>query len=189
MLFIFLEKRMAALKLERMIGLSKDVFEVMKNRRSVRKFKREKVSEKDLRLIAESARMTPTSVNQQSRKFTIIQNATLIKRLDKALGSNGYGLYDPDALLLISSPRHNTYSQIETGLAVQNAYLAATALGLGTVWTDQIRNRCDERGIRLILDELEIPSSHICWCVLPIGVPAEPPAEKKRTEQIHYIGS
>lgn len=88
---------------------------------------------------------------------------------------------------MISSPRHNTYSQIETGLAVQNAYLAATALGLATVWTDQIRNRCDEVAIRKLLTEIKIPTDHICWTILPIGVPAENLASKERREEIIYI--
>ena len=52
---------------------------------------------------------------------------------------------------------------------------------------DQIRNRCDEPIIRKILNELAIPIDHICWCVLPIGVPAEEPDAKERTETIHYI--
>lgn len=165
-----------------------DVFETMRKRRSTRKFTRDPVKKEDLLKIAEAARMTATSVNQQSREFTIIQNQGMIKRFEKALGSFGYGLYEPQALLLISSPRDNTYSQIETGLAVQNAYLAATALGLATVWTDQIRNRCDEPTIRQLLNEVHIPLDHICWTVLPIGVPAENQSAKERIEKINYIG-
>lgn len=164
-----------------------DVFETMRQRKSTRKFTRAPLNKDDLLKIAEAARMTATSVNQQSRQFTLIHNQAFIQRLETNLGGYGYGLYEPQAVLLISSPRDNTYSQIETGLAAQNAYLAATALGLSTVWTDQIRNRCDEPAIRQLLNEVNIPSNHICWTILPIGVPAEEPDAKERTETIHYI--
>lgn len=149
---------------------------------------RSPLSKEDLLKIAEAARMTAASVNQQSRQFTLIHNQAFIQRLETNLGGYGYGLYEPQAVLLISSPRDNTYSQIETGLAAQNAYLAATALGLSTVWTDQIRNRCDEPAIRQLLNEVNIPSDHICWTILPIEVPAENPPTKERTEKINYIG-
>lgn len=168
--------------------MSNNIFDVITQRRSTRVFSNKTVSKDNLVKIAEAARMTPTSVNQQSRKFTIVQNEKLIKQLDQTLSGYGFSLYNPNAILLISSPKNYTYSQIETGLAVQNAYLAATALGLGTVWTDQIRGRCDEPAIRSILNKMGIPDNHICWCVLPIGVPDESSISKNRTEEINYIG-
>lgn len=149
------------------------------------------MSHDDLLAIAKAARATPTSVNSQSRKFTIVQNKPLIQKLaavlGQVIGQPSYDFYRPDALLLISSRNGYTYSQIETGLAVQNAYLAATALGLGTTWTDQIRNRCDDGSVRDVLTEMAIPKNHICWTVLPIGFPAENPPIKDRIEEINLI--
>lgn len=171
--------------------MTKDIFEVIHNRNSIRHFTDEKIAREDLKKIAEAARATPTSVNLQSRKFTMVQNKDLIQKLARAIGSvigqADYDFYKPDAIFLISSPRGYTYSQIETGLAVQNAYLAATALGLGTTWTDQIRNLCDEPAVRKALDEMGVPSNHICWTVLPIGVTAAQPQRKARTETIQII--
>lgn len=170
---------------------TKDIFEVIHDRRSVRQFTDEKIPKADLEAIAQAARATSTSVNLQQRKFTMVQNKELIHKLAKALGSvmgqRDYDFYKPDAILLISSPRGYTYSEIETGLAVQNAYLAVTALGYGTVWTDQIRNNCDEMPVREVLDEMDIPSNHICWTILPIGVPANQTASKERMEKINII--
>lgn len=170
---------------------TENIFDVMKNRRSIRSFTDEKIEREDLEKIAKAARATATSVNLQRRKFTIIQNKALIHKLAQAMGQvmgdPTYDFYNPDAIFLISSPRHYAYSQIETGLAVQNAYLAVTALGLGTVWTDQIRNMCDEPLVREVLDEMAIPGQHICWSVLPIGVPANRPAVQQRTEEINII--
>lgn len=166
-------------------------FDILHSRRSIKQFTDDEIPYKDLLEIAKAARATPTSVNLQSRKFTIVQNKPLLKELASALGQAigqpGYDFYNADALLLISSRRGYTYSEIETGLAVQNAYLAATALGYGTTWTDQIRNLSDENNIRSVLNKIDIPSNHILWTILPLGVPAEDPPVKKRTEEINII--
>lgn len=168
-----------------------DFFETIHRRSSIRHFTKEKIPKEELLKIAQAARATPTSVNLQQRKFTMVQNKPLIQKLAGALGAAigqpDYDFYEPDAIFLISSPRGYTYSEIETGLATQNAYLAATALGYGTVWTDQIRNNCDHPAVRAVLGEMDVPSSHICWSVLPIGVPAMRPVPKERTEEIHII--
>lgn len=171
--------------------MKKDLFDIIHSRKSIREFTNDTVSWTDLQAIAEAARATPTSVNLQTRTFTIIQNKALIQKLEGALGAaigqRDFNFYNADAILLISVPAGYTYSQIETGLAVQNAYLAATALGLGTTWTDQIRNQCDDKQVRSVLGEMKIPDSHICWTVLPIGVPATQPIAKERTEPIRII--
>lgn len=170
---------------------NKQFFDILHSRRSIKQFTDERIPYEDLLEIAKAARATPTSVNLQSRKFTIVQNKPLVQELastlGQAIGQPGYDFYNADALLLISSRRSYTYSEIETGLAVQNAYLAATALGYGTTWTDQIRNLSDEKAIRTVLNKLDIPSNHILWTILPIGVPAENPSIKNRTEEINII--
>lgn len=168
-----------------------EIFEVIHNRKSIRQFTDEQISKADLQVIAKAARATPTSVNLQTRTFTMVQNNKLIQKLEKAIrtaiGQPDFYFYNADSLLLISVPAGYPYSQIETGLAVQNAYLAATALGLGTTWTDQIRNQCDNEQVRSVLREMKIPDSHICWTVLPIGFPASQPSAKDRTEPITII--
>lgn len=171
--------------------MENDLFDIIHSRKSIRQFIDAKVSRADLQTIAEAARATPTSVNLQTRTFTMVQNKTLIQKLENvlgiAIGQHDFNFYNADSLLLISVPAGYPYSQIETGLAAQNVYLAATALGLGTTWTDRIRNQCDDDQVRSVLSEMKIPDSHICWTVLPIGVPASQQTAKERTEPITII--
>lgn len=168
-----------------------DFLTLIAERRTIRRFTQEKIKREDLLAIGQAARATATSVNGQRRKFTLVQNKDLIKALAQALGQvmgdPHYDFYQADSILLISSPRGYAYSEIETGLAAQNAYLAATALGIGMAWTDQIRNNCDQKPVRQVLNQMAIPSNHICWSVLVMGIPAEIPAAKERTEEVHII--
>ena len=90
-----------------------EVFEAIRQRKSIRQFSKDAVKKEDLLKIAEAARMSATSVNQKSRKFKLVHTQALIKKLDRALSSYGDSFYKAQAILLISSPRDNTYSQIE----------------------------------------------------------------------------
>lgn len=168
-----------------------DMLNLIVERRTIRKFTKEKIKHEDLRAIGQAARATATSVNLQRRKFTLVQNKELITLLaqviGQVMGDSNYDFYQADSILLISSPRGYAYSEIETGLAAQNAYLAASSLGIGMAWTDQIRNNCDNKLVRQLLNQMDIPSNHICWSVLAMGIPAEIPALKKRTEEVHII--
>jgi nitroreductase len=171
--------------------MTRDFLDFINERRAIRSFTNETIPKEYLLAIAEAGRHSSTSVNSQSRKFTIVQNKSLIDQLAHAMSTvmqqPTYDFYSPDALILVSVPRHNNYGQIETALAVQNMWLAASALNLGTTWTDQIRNLSDEPAVREVFNQLEIPSNHICWTILPVGVPAEDPAPKERTEEINFI--
>lgn len=171
--------------------MTQEFLNLINKRQAIRAFTGERISKGDLLAIAEAGRHSPTSVNSQSRKFTVVQNKVLITELANAIGGvmnqSDYDFYNPDALVLVSVSRHNNYGQIETALAVQNMWLAISALGLGTTWTDQIRNLSDEPVVRAVFNQLKIPNNHICWTILPVGVPAENPALKNRTEEINII--
>ena len=63
-------------------NMSEDsVFEVMKNRRSVRKYKPDPVPQEDVNKIIDAARMAATSGNQQPWKFLVIQDRDRIDAL------------------------------------------------------------------------------------------------------------
>lgn len=169
----------------------KEFIDIMKSRTSIRKFTDEQLEKDDLIKIADAGRYSPTAMNKQTRKFTIVQNASMITELaraiDREINQGDYNFYNPNAIILISVPKKNSNGQVETGLAAQNMWLQATALDIGMVWTNQIRNLSDEPEVRTVLDSLDIPKNHVCWCVLAVGIPDETPEVKEQNEPIHYI--
>ena len=88
--------------------MKKNLFDVIHNKKSIRQFTDKKVSRADLQAIAEAAHATPTSVNLQTRTFTLVQNKALIQKLKIALvaaiGQRDFNFYNADSLLLISVP-------------------------------------------------------------------------------------
>src|SRR5512145_1510950 len=58
-----------------------NIWNVIQNRRSVRKFKPDSVPEKDILKILDAARMAPTSGNQQPWKFLVIKDRKKINQM------------------------------------------------------------------------------------------------------------
>ncbi len=61
-----------------------DVSEVIKKRRSIRKFKPDTISDEKIRLLLESARLAPSGTNTQPGRFIVIKDDETKKKLQKA---------------------------------------------------------------------------------------------------------
>jgi len=168
-----------------------EVIHAILTRTRVRKFTDQKIEEEKLKIIADCARASPTGKNRQARKFTVIQNSEKIQKLAQAiaktLNRSDYRIYDCNAIILISFAEDDIYGQCDSSCAIENIYLAAASMGLGAVWINQLRDKCNEPEIRSVLDSFQIPKNHIICGFSALGYPAETPAPKERTEPIAFI--
>jgi len=168
-----------------------EVINAILTRVSIRKFTDQRIEDEKLKLIADCAKAAPTGKNRQARKFTVVHNREKIQQLAQAIAKvhnrSDYRIYDCDAILLISFAEDDIYGQCDSSCAIENAYLAAESLGLGAVWINQLRDKCNEPEIRKILDSFHIPHNHIICGFVALGYPAEKPAPKERTEPVEFI--
>jgi len=166
-------------------------FDVVRDRRSVRKFKPDPVPEGHLRQILDAARMAPTSGNQQPWKFLVVRDRDLLDLLKDTcteqslaarrarLGSitpeqaESVSRYYADYLsapvyvvvLTDNESQYPTYNHWDGPLAAGYLMLAARALGYGTVFcTDSIPEEITRQ-------VFEIPDRYTRVCITPIGVP------------------
>ena len=104
---------------------------------SVRKFTEQKIEEEKLKILTECAKASPTGKNRQARKFTVVQNREKIQQLARAvaetIGVQNYRMFDCDALIIISFDENDGFGVYDSSVAIQNIYLAAHSLGLGSV--------------------------------------------------------
>jgi len=100
---------------------------------------------------------------------------------------DSYDFYSPDTLILASNPRDNGNGLADCAVALENMFLAAHAIGVGSVWINQAKLVCDVPEVRALLDEFEIPKDHIVWGMAALGMAAENPAPKPRNMTINYI--
>jgi nitroreductase len=164
---------------------SKDIFEVIKNRQSVRKFKSTPVPKKHLTKILEAANYAPSPRNRQAWKFVVVQEREtfdLIKEeCIKKSGENSRQYFTdylsaPVYVVILSSTKtKNPANDITAGvLAAENLFLAARALGYGTVFC---ANSIPEDVTKKVLN---IPDEYQRICITPIGVPDEWPKMKTK---------
>jgi nitroreductase len=181
-----------------------DLWQVFKNRRSVRQFKPDAVPEADLRRILDAARSAPTSGNQQPWKFLVVREPATIAALHEAcvqrrLGSNAMGGMATDAerqreseirkalagyfsapvyivVLTDNSSKYPDYNHWDGPLAAGYLMLAARALGYGTVFITDVIPETVTRKV------LSIPERYTRVCITPLGVPqAWPDSPPKRS--------
>jgi len=180
-------------------GADSDFWNVIYNRRSVRKFKTDAIPEADIRKIIDAARMSPTSGNQQPWKFLVIRDKKLILQMMEACIKESLTRYDanPNAnetrdqfkdrisrtlasgyfsapvFIVVLTDNNSTYPDYnhwDGPLAAGYLMLAARALGYGTVFiTDAIPENVTK-------EVLQIPDTYTRVCITPLGIPVEWPA-------------
>jgi len=170
--------------------LDTDLFEVMKRRRSTRKFETKEVESWKVDKILAAADTAPTAGNFQGFEVFYIKNKKMKEELVKASNNQPY-VNSPIVLVYCKNPSRVKLQFPEetlTKFAIQDAtlaaaysQLAATALGLSTIWIGMI----DEKKVSKIIGTDLIPSSILC-----IGYPVKrkhPKPRRNLSELIHVL--
>ena len=162
------------------------------NRKSCRSFLNKNISENDLKAIVCAGVKAPSAMNMQTWHFTVLQDKFLISKLAKTIGKvlnrEGYDFYKPDALIITSNEKSNKNGDLDCACALQNMFLAAESLGIGSVWINQLKGICDNAEIRKVLNELKVPKTHDVYGMAAIGYPASKNYPKDKNETvIDYI--
>ncbi len=145
--------------------------EVIKKRRSIRRYKETPVPKEKILKILEAAKMAPSAAHRQPWHFIVVEDKEAIKKLAKSPWAADapvmiVGLADQEA-----SPN---WCLNDHGIAFEHIVLAATDLGLGTCWMGQSNRE------ELVKDLLGIPDKYKVVALTPVGVPDETPSPKER---------
>jgi nitroreductase len=151
-----------------------DVLEVIRIRRSIRKYRPEPIPDEKLETILEAARLAPSADNRQPWRFVVVQDTERKKALAKVADDQTF-LGDAGAIVVgIGDPETSMeWHQKDTMIAMEHMVLEATALGYGTCWIGAF----DEDVVKNLL---KIPTRMKVVALLPIGIPDEKPAPTQR---------
>ena len=159
-------------------------------RRSSRKFKSEAIPRSDLELIVKAGLYAPSAMGKQTWQFTVITDGAKISRLadaiGTALGREGYDMYRPAAIVITSNAKTAKYGVDDNACAMENMFLAAHSLGIGSVWINQLRDCCDEPSVRGILTEYGLPEDHAAYGIVALGYADEEPKPKDRIGKVKF---
>lgn len=160
-------------------------------RRSVRTFETEKnISREDLQTIVDAARMAPSAMNRQTWTFVVVQNQEKIQKLAAAVGkamgrAEGYNFYLPNAVVICANDMNaNPMGVQDCACAMQNIFLAANALGIGSVWINQLLDTYNDPEVRALLTDLGLPAEKKAIAMAALGyAAAEVPMREKKPEE------
>ena len=109
--------------------------DVIRNRRSIRKYTEEKVSEEQIREILEAAFLAPTASNRQEWRFIVIENREMLEKMAEI---NPYAKMTKDCAFSIivgyEKGISDKFGVVDCGAAIQNMMLQAHSMGIGSVW-------------------------------------------------------
>ncbi len=160
-----------------------NVYDAVKSRRTIRKFKQDPVPSEDIKKIIDCARLAPYGANLQPLKFAVITDENDRKNLYPLIKYAAYLTdWNPSfeecppvyiAVLTDTSLKAADKSECDCGAAVMSMWLEAEELGLGSCWLGAIdRNKIKEK-----IMKLKKQTSHsnviIVSYMLGLGYPAQ----------------
>ncbi|MBU0651264.1 MAG: nucleoside triphosphate pyrophosphohydrolase [Proteobacteria bacterium] len=117
------------------------MLELMRKRRSVRKFKKDRIAQTAMDDLKEAALRSPSSRGNRPWKFFFVQDAEVITRLSRCKESGSAFLKDASLAVVVCGDETVSDVWIEDcSIAAIIVHLAAESLGLGSCWI-QVRNR------------------------------------------------
>ncbi len=167
-----------------------DALKAILSRRSIRKYLPKPVPAPIIKEILKAAMSAPSAGNQQPWHFVVIDDPQILGRVPSC---HPYAAMVPEAPLAIlvcgdlESDIHRGYWVQDCSAATENILLAATALGLGSVWLGVYPRQDRVLGLKKLLG---IPERIVPFALVPIGWPAEekPPPNRYRKSRIHRNG-
>ena len=166
-----------------------EFYEVVKARRSVRKYKVMAVEKEKIDRILEAARLAPSAANIQPCQFFVVQS-TDVKRQLKAAYAPDWFHNAPviivgcvDTRLAWRRSDGKSYADVDLAIAMEHIILAATAEGLGTCWIGAFNPEP-------VRQALQLPAELEPVAMTPLGHPEVMPAPKQRkplTETVKFV--
>jgi len=158
-----------------------NLFDVIKTRRSIRKYKKKDVSDEIIRKLIDTTRYTPSSRDSQPWEFIIIKNKETKRQLAEIKGKENEEILSkaPVTIAICVDTNKSPSRWIEDGAcAAMNILLMAHNLGLGAVYVTGYSQTTPE--ITPILQGiLSLPKHVMPVCLIAIGYPDEMPEPKE----------
>ncbi len=163
-----------------------ELFEAIRNRRSVRRFSGRPVEDEKLQALFEAVRMSPSWANRQCWRFVVVRDVRTreaisdLSYVESFFAPKGYkvnpskkGLAEaPVVIVACADPAQSgsiwdqPYYMTDAGIASQTLMLAAHGLGLGTVFVGVF----DDPKLRSLLN---IPAGIRIVGLFPVGYPLD----------------
>lgn len=158
------------------------------NRRSIRKYTDQPVSEEQGKMLLEAAMCAPSAGNEQPWQFVLVRERQLLDEVPKYHPYSSMIKQASVAILVCADTRLSKYDVDywiqDCAAATENILIAAQDMGLGAVWLGVYPLPERVEGLRKLFN---IPNEVIPFALVPVGYPAEHkgPENRYRKDRVH----
>lgn len=162
--------------------------EAIFKRRSVRRYTNQAIRAEDITQLLQAAMAAPTARNCQEWEFVVVRDKAMFQKI-MAVHPYAKMLAQADCAIVVCGNTKRemapNYWPADCGAATQNILLAATALGIGSVWLGVYPN---EERMAAVSRLLNLPQHIKPLNIISLGMPDEKLAEVNRFDpaKIHY---
>jgi nitroreductase len=189
----------------------KEILDIIRNRRSIRRFLQKQLEDDVLGQIIEAGRYAPSGGNNQTSHMIVIQNAVELEELRKLVeeefckmeyNENTYKSlihsieasqkgnyrfhYDAPTLIVVANRIGYGNAMADSACLLENMMIAAASLGVGTCWINQLHWLDENPNIRQKLYSLGLETNETICGGLALGYPVD---TMKQLEPLKRVGN
>ena len=172
--------------------MNTDFIDLIKTRRSCRRYKPDQIDDRTLQAVLEAGTYAPTSKGQQSPFIVAVQAPALLKRLARmnaaVMGTDTNPYYDAPTYIFVFAPADGRNPVQDGSCVMQNLMLAAHALGLATCWINREREMFATDEGQALMRQWGLPDGLMGIAAVAIGyADGAPDAPKPRKDGYYRI--
>jgi len=170
------------------------------NRRSIRSYKQEQIKDDDLQIILKAGLFAPSAMNQQSWHFTVVRSKEILQKINQTVRNNFLKsgdkrfeemaksetfnvFYNAPTLIIVSGDEKAIAPQCDCALAMENMFLAASSIGIGSCWIHAITHLSNTEEGKSLINALGVPQGNKIFTSGAFGYSAvEAPSAAPRKE-------
>ena len=166
------------------------VIKALKERRSIRAYKPEQITDEELKTVLEAGTWAPTARGLQDPWIVAVQKPELLQRICRmnaeVWGRDTDPFYGAPTYVLVFGSEDSKNAVPDGALVLGNMMLAAHAIGLGSCWINREREMFATDEGKALMAELGLPEGLIGIGALALGFPAAPPRDPKPRKEDYY---
>lgn len=170
--------------------MEKDLLQIIKTRRSCRKYRSEQITDRQLTEILTAGTYAPTAMGAQSPYIVAVQDKEQIERLAamdaRVMGTTSNPYYHAPTIVLVFAPQDGKNSLQDGSCVLENMMLAAHALGLGSCWINREYEMFSCGEGKELMAQWGLPEGLMGVGALAVGYPAENPQPEKPRKAGYY---
>ena len=164
-----------------------EALEVLKNRRAIRKFKADQITEEELNAVVEAGTFAPTGGGTQGVQIVVVQSPEYVAKVDalnaKVIGKDMHPYYGAPTIILVFETEESFTHELDGAAVCTNMLNAAYAAGLGSCWIHRCKPMFEMEEGKELLREWGLPENLTGVASMALGyADCEQPAAKPRKE-------